>query len=131
AEGALFGATNGASSTLVAELLGTSSLARTGSARTNADNENQRRTDSGDSYRTAVSDLHLTPRRFVPCRHEYPRRLVVIPKRTLVAATCLAVLSFSVRAEPPAEPPAPPSERVAIDGTTERVLLDACAFLRS
>jgi len=55
----------------------------------------------------------------------------VIPKRTLVAATCLAVLAFSAHAEPPAEPPASPSQSVAIDGTTERVLLDACAFLRS
>ena len=51
----------------------------------------------------------------------------MIPKRTLVAATCLAVLPFSARAEPPA----PESQLVAIDGTTERVLLDACAYLGS
>jgi hypothetical protein len=57
----LFAATNGASSTLVAKLLSTSSLARTGFAKDDTDNENQRRTDSGDSYRTAVGDLHLTP----------------------------------------------------------------------
>jgi hypothetical protein len=32
-----------------------------GFAKDDADNENQRRTDSSDSYRTAVGDLHLTP----------------------------------------------------------------------
>lgn len=57
----MFAATKGASSTLVAKLLSTSSLARKGFAKDDADNENQRRTDSGDSYRTAVGDLHLTP----------------------------------------------------------------------
>jgi hypothetical protein len=57
----LFGATNGASSTLVAKLLSTSSFGTYGFAKDDADNENQRRTDSSDSYRTAVGDLHLTP----------------------------------------------------------------------
>jgi len=32
-----------------------------GFANDDADNENQRRSDSGDSYRTAVGELHLTP----------------------------------------------------------------------
>jgi hypothetical protein len=32
-----------------------------GFAKDDADNENQRRTDSSDSYRTAVGNLHLIP----------------------------------------------------------------------
>jgi len=48
-------------------------------------------------------------------------------KRTLLAAACLVVLPFSAGAEETAS--APPG--VVIDARTERVLLDACAFLRS
>jgi hypothetical protein len=52
---------------------------------------------------------------------------VVTYKQTLLAAACLAVVPFSAGAEEAAS--APPG--VVIDGRTERVLLDACAFLRS
>lgn len=54
-------------------------------------------------------------------------------KRNLVAAACLAVLPLTVRAE--SAPAAPATTQapsgVVIDARTERVLLDACAFLRS
>ena len=51
----------------------------------------------------------------------------MIPNRTLVAAACLAALPLCVGAEE--APDATPE--VLIDRTTERVLLDACAYLRS
>lgn len=48
-------------------------------------------------------------------------------QRTLVAAACLAALPLTAGAEQAASA----SEKVSIDGRAERVLLDACAFLRS
>ncbi|MCU0836112.1 MAG: DUF2092 domain-containing protein [Chromatiaceae bacterium] len=51
----------------------------------------------------------------------------MIPKRTLLAAACLAALPLWASAE---EAPTAAPE-VTIDRTTERVLLDACAYLRS
>lgn len=57
----MFAATNGASSAFVGKLPEHLVIGTHGSVKDDADNENQRRTDSGDSYRTAVGDLHLTP----------------------------------------------------------------------
>lgn len=49
-------------------------------------------------------------------------------KRNLMAAACLAALPLTAGAEPAA--PAAPAG-VTLDARTERVLLDACAFLRA
>lgn len=51
----------------------------------------------------------------------------MIPNRNLLAAACLAALPAFLQAE---EAPSVAPE-VTIDRTTERVLLDACAYLRS
>jgi len=56
----------------------------------------------------------------------------VTGKRTLMAAACLLALPMTGHAEPaPAAPATASAPGVVIDARTERVLLDACAFLRS